>query len=299
MTGNIFNIQRFSTNDGPGIRTVVFFKGCPLSCAWCHNPESKATETELFFDAKKCILCRACESACERGLHKFAGEQHLFSRSSCNLCIKCAAVCPSGALLSCGDTKSSDEISEIVLRDLPFYEQSQGGVTLSGGEPLMQYEFALELLKKLKQNGIHTAIETSGYCRRDLSEINEYVDLWLYDIKLFPVNEHIKFTGKSNETILKNLFLLDGMGAKIILRCPIIPGVNFTEKHLLSIAQLAKKLKNLVSIQFEPYHPLGIEKAAKLGKKQKYESRDFLTKSDLTSLLEDISDNFPVGFEVL
>ena len=156
MTGKIFDIQRFCTNDGPGIRTVVFFKGCSLSCAWCHNPESKQTENEILYNEKSCIQCTLCEAVCPEHQHSFDSAGHIFSRDNCNLCMKCVDACPSGALKACGEEKSADDIVEATLRDRQFYEQSGGGVTLSGGEPLMQFEFALELLKKLKKNGIHT-----------------------------------------------------------------------------------------------------------------------------------------------
>lgn len=299
MTGKIFDIQRFCTNDGPGIRTVVFFKGCSLSCAWCHNPESKQTENEILYNEKSCIQCTLCEAECTEHQHSFDSAGHIFSRDNCNLCMKCVDACPSGALKACGEEKSADDIVEATLRDRQFYEQSGGGVTLSGGEPLMQFEFALELLKKLKKNGIHTAVETSGYCTRDLSEINEYVDLWLYDIKLFPEAEHVKYTGKSNEIILKNLYLLDSLGAKIILRCPIIPDINMNESHFFSIAELAQGLKNVVAINLEPYHPLGIEKAAQLGKRQEYNNERFVNNDDLRSLIDGISNKTKVKLEVL
>ena len=209
--GKIFNIQRFSTSDGPGIRTVVFFMGCPLDCAWCHNPESKT-----------------------------GGEEE----------------------------KTAEEIIDIVLRDMPFYEESGGGLTLSGGEPLMQFDFALSLLKLAKERGVHTAIETCGFTSRDLSKLVPYTDLWLYDIKLFPAEEHVRHTGVTNKHIFENLYLLDCMGANIVLRCPIIPNINMTEEHFDSLGQLANSLKGVTAIHLEPYHPLGISKAQKLGKVQ-------------------------------
>ena len=281
VKGNIFNIQRFSTSDGPGIRTVAFLKGCPLDCAWCHNPESKKSAPEIFFSQDVCIGCKMCETLCEKELHSFTDGCHKYDRSRCSACGKCTELCHSDALRKCGEEKDIDEITKTVLRDLPFYEESGGGVTLSGGEPLMQFDFSLAMLKKAKENGLHTAVETSGYTKRDLSELCRYVDLWLYDIKLFDEEEHIKYTGVSNRVILKNLFYLDSIGAKTVLRCPAIPDVNMNREHFEKIAETANRLKNVTEINIEPYHPLGISKAEQLCKVQGYRNDKFAEKSDV------------------
>ena len=298
MTGKIFNIQRFSTSDGPGIRTTVFFKGCPLSCLWCHNPESHTAKCEIFYDAKKCIGCRLCEKACPNICHKFGEGGHVFVRENCEKCGECAKVCPAKSLEICGEEMSTEKVIETVMRDLPFYEQSGGGLTLSGGEPLAQFDFALELLKKAKENGISTAVETSGFCRRDLADMAKYVDLWLFDIKLFDKDEHEKYTGVSNELIFENLRRLDGFGAKIILRCPIIPDINLKRAHFEKIAELANSLENVIAVNLEPYHPLGISKSNLLGKNPKFENEIFLHKEELLRFADIISAVSDVKVEI-
>ncbi len=287
QTGNIFNIQRFSTSDGPGIRTVVFLKGCPLNCAWCHNPESKNCRRELFYKEGSCIGCGICGEICPLKSHIFSGGTHELIRSSCILCGKCAQICPSGALEMCGENQSVDEVISAILRDAPFYQTSGGGITLSGGEPLLQYEFSLQLLKKAKKHSLHTAIETSGYAQHNLDEISRCVDLWLYDIKLMDEMKHIQYTGVSNRMILDNLHRLSSIGAKIILRCPIIPGVNMNEAHFDAIAALTR-LDGIEQIHIEPYHPLGISKAAQLGKVQAYSNEAFLRKDALLPFVEQL-----------
>lgn len=296
--GTIFNMQRFSTSDGPGIRTVVFLKGCPLNCTWCHNPESKSVSTEIFYSSECCIGCRACEVVCSKSRHNFT-NRHLFERDGCISCRKCVAVCPSHALEACGETKTAAEIIEIVLRDRPFYDTSGGGLTLSGGEPLMQYDFSLFLLRLSKKNGLHTAIETSGFSHKDLTEIHTYTDLWLYDIKLFPEDAHRKYTGVSNEIILKNLHYLDSIGAKIILRCPIIPGINLSLEHFHALAKLSNQLSNVISIHLEPYHPLGISKAKKLNKTQVYENEHFLKRSAIDSFADELRTKTNIEVAIL
>ena len=279
--GTIFHIQRFSTSDGPGIRTVVFLKGCPLNCAWCHNPESQSTANEIFFKKELCIGCEGCAGVCSEGGHIFLEGTHHFDREECVVCGKCAEICCSNALEICGEKKNAEEVLDIVLRDKPFYSESGGGITLSGGEPLMQYDFTILLLKLAKEQGIHTAIETSGFSPRDLTKLHPYTDLWLYDIKLFPDDAHIKYTGVSNKVIFENLYLLDSIGAKIVLRCPIIPNVNMMPAHFESLANLANRLNNVIAIHLEPYHPLGLSKALQLNKKQSYENDEFLAQPAL------------------
>ena len=299
MIGKIFNIQRFSTNDGPGIRTTVFLKGCPLSCIWCHNPESKSINPEIFYDSIKCVNCKECEKICKRNQHIFVSDKHIFLRDNCLLCMECVSKCPVGAFEICGKETTVDEVMAEVLKDTEFYVQSGGGITLSGGEPLLQYEFSLKILKEAKKAGIHTAIETSGYFYKELNEIHQYVDLWLYDIKLISEREHIKYTGVSNKKILENLTYLDSIGEKIILRCPIIPDINFTKEHFGKIVNLANELKSIVAIHLEPYHPLGIDKAIKAGKIQKYNNQEFLSADYILPFANYIRSKTMIDVEIL
>ena len=294
--GTLFNIQRFSTADGPGIRTVVFLKGCNLRCAWCHNPESHSTRSEVLFKPELCIGCGACTLVCAN--HRLEGG-HSFHRAACAGCGKCAQVCATNALELCGDEKTAQQVMDTVLRDIPFYEESGGGLTLSGGEPLLQYEFALELLKLAKAQGLHTAIETCGYTQQDLAALAKYVDLWLYDVKLLSEDAHRRFTGVSNGQILENLRLLDRMGAKLVLRCPILAEVNLTQAHFDGLAQLANSLQNVTAIHLEPYHPLGISKAQQLGKTQGYGQTEFLDPSALTPFAEALRAKTQVDVQIL
>lgn len=282
--GTIFNIQRFSTQDGPGIRTVVFMKGCPLNCSWCHNPESKSTKPEIFFKQDLCIDCGACR-VCEKGCHSF-DPGHNYARLNCSSCGSCTENCPTKALECCGEEMTSEQILQAVLRDKAFYEQSGGGITLSGGEPLLQYDLTLELLRLCKEEGLHTAIETCGFTHQDLSELHKVTDLWLYDVKVLPEEDHIRHTGVSNRQILANLETLSQLGAKIILRCPIIPDVNLCKEHFAQLADLANKLPGVQAIHLEPYHPLGISKSRQLGKEQTFTSEEFLVPDRLEAYAE-------------
>lgn len=262
--GKIFNIQRYCTHDGPGIRTTVFLKGCPLSCAWCHNPESKRTESEIHYIGSRCLGCGACVAVCPAHCHTMENGEHRFERANCTHCKKCVSVCPS-ALTEVGKDVSVEEVIAEVMEDKIFY-RSDGGLTLSGGEPLLQAEFSLALIKRAKENGLTTCIETSGFAPFDVLEgFLPYVDLFLFDYKLTDSELHRKYTGVDNKTILENLFKIDGLGAKTVLRCPIIPGVNDTDEHFLGIASVANRLKNVQKIEIEPAHTIGESKYVQMG----------------------------------
>ena len=246
MNGTIFNIQKFCVNDGPGIRTCVFLKGCPLKCVWCHNPESQSAKSEIMFYADKCIGCGRCKN--------ITAEDKDF-------------VCFNRAKEICGKSISVDEVISEVLKDKIFYDNSGGGITLSGGEPLYQFEFSFELLKKAKERGLHTAVETCGFSTADnIKRIAEYTDLFLYDYKETNSAMHKDFTGVGNEIIISNLKLLNSLNKQIILRCPIIPGYNDRQAHFDGICTVANDLENIVRIEIEPYHPLGENKYLSLGR---------------------------------
>lgn len=260
--GIIFDILRCSVNDGPGLRTVVFLKGCPLKCRWCHNPESQYKEPELLFNYEKCTACGRCAEIC--ACHIFHEGVHEIRREMCTACGKCADACPAGALEIKGRECTADEVLGEVRKDKKFYEKSGGGVTVSGGEPFMQPDFLKEILAKCREEGIHTAIETSGCVSRDvLGQIIPLTDLFLWDYK--ATKDSVFFTGADREKILENLDFAVMMKASIRLRCPIIPGVGDNQEHLAAIAQLSGKY-GLDGVDILPYHNMGVFKSRQLGR---------------------------------
>lgn len=271
MKGRIFDIQRFSIHDGPGIRTTVFLKGCPLRCLWCHNPEGISPKPQLSYLPDKCIGCGECfkvcpEGAFEKGPPVAMGPKAVLDRARCTSCGACAPVCDPKALEMVGLEVSVDEILAIVLRDREYYEHSGGGMTLSGGEPLFQPEFAEALLRAAKQHRLHTVVETSGYAEWKVFEaVRPFVDLFLYDYKETDPALHESFIGKSNQLILENLRKLHAAGAGILLRCPVIPEFNARSEHLDGIAALARELPRLKGVELLPYHRLGRAKLNRFG----------------------------------
>ena len=261
---NVAEIQRFCMHDGPGIRTTVFLKGCPLRCAWCHNPEMQKYGRELLFYQTKCIGCHLCESYCIRGAHSFE-SQHLLNRPLCAACGRCADECPTNALAICGKEYTVKEILSEIEKDRAFFGE-KGGVTLSGGEPLSQGESVIDLLRVCKESGLSTAVETCGYAdeQRILSAV-PYVDLFLWDVKDTDGERHKKYTGVSNERILNNLILADANGAKTRLRCILINGINTTDEHYRSVANIASSLANCEGVEWIPYHAYSGAKATFIG----------------------------------
>ncbi|MBU3113265.1 glycyl-radical enzyme activating protein [Clostridium lacusfryxellense] len=256
--GNIFDIQRFSLYDGPGIRTTVFLKGCPLRCIWCHNPESWHLKSQLMFNKEKCTNCGECSLVCPTGAQIMKNNIHEFLQQKCNKSFKCVDVCSYGALKISGLEKDVQAVMKEVAADITYYDNSGGGLTISGGEPTVQWEFTLELLKVAKQMNIHTAIETCGFGQQEVfNKIRNYTDLFLFDIKDTGSARHEKLTGVSNIKILKNLDFLYNQGSEIILRCPMIPGINDTTEHLRGISALSRKYPNLKGIEILPYHDMG------------------------------------------
>ena len=278
-TAIVFDIEKFAVHDGPGIRTVVFLKGCPLRCLWCHNPESQAFDPELFFDASKCMFCGSCVAPCPQSCHSVKDAQHDFDRKQCLSCGLCAKSCPTEALQLVGERMSVAEVMHEVMKDKLFYEHSGGGITLSGGEPLAHFEFTASLLRAAKEAGLHTAIETCGFAPwKQIQSLLSLVDLWLWDVKATP-EKHKKLTGVSAEPILANLEKLNQAGASIILRCPLVPGVNDSDDDLRHIAALANGHPQIQRIDLEPYHPLGEGKCLKLGRNYFFRS-GFASESD-------------------
>ena len=257
MTGLVTKISRFCIQDGPGIRTTVFLKGCPLSCQWCHNPETINPSPELLYDREKCNLCMLCEGVCPTHCHSFEHGKHKINLLNCSACGKCT-VCPQKALSISGVEMSSEEILKEVLKDSSFYETSGGGVTLSGGEPFFQACFCGEILKALKENGIHSCVETSGCI--DLSvmpELLELIDLVLLDYKHSNQQLLSEFTGESQEILNQNLEYLNRIKKPTILRCPIIPGVNDNKEHFDGIINVMQSHDNIIEVNLLPYHSLG------------------------------------------
>ncbi len=261
MDGTVFNIQRFCDSDGPGIRTAVFFKGCPLSCKWCHNPESQSPRLQIAYSEKKCISCGICASVCKSGCHKIINGEHVFDRQNCIACMKCVDACPS-ALTRTGCKITSDKLTDIIAEDEDFYKTSGGGVTFSGGEVYLQHGFLLEVLKKCKARHFHTCIETSGFTEwKNIEKTLPYTDMFLYDWKISDTALHKQYTGVGNETILDNLKRLSECGVQTVLRCPVICGVNDNEAHFARIAELAETLDNITHIEILPYHDTYSQKA--------------------------------------
>jgi pyruvate formate lyase activating enzyme len=263
-TGTILNIQKFSIHDGPGIRTTVFLKGCPLNCMWCHNPESKNKNRELMFWSDRCINCGDCAKSCTTSAIIDSGQNMRFNFKKCTKCGKCAEVCPGNAIEVIGKTESVENVIAEIKKDIVFYNESGGGVTFSGGEALHQIDFLEKLLISAKQYGIHTAIDTSGYALTcDILKIISNVDLFLYDIKHMDNDVHLKLTGVSNKLILKNLKIISSFGKKVWIRIPILPGLNDDLSNIEATCLYLKSL-DLSEVFILPYTKLAEDKHQRL-----------------------------------
>ena len=266
MKANIFNIQKFSIHDGPGIRTTVFFKGCPLNCIWCHNPESQNSEKEVLYDKNKCTLCGNCMKTCQNNAIEIKNNDLKINVDKCTFCGECIVCCINGARQIAGKEYTVDEVMKEVLKDRVFYKNSKGGVTLSGGEPLIYAGFVEELLINLKKENIHTAVDTCGAVDFNVLErISRYSDLFLYDLKSTDNEKHILYTGVSNINIIDNLIKLSKIHNNINLRLPLIDGINTDEDNIIEIIKLIKNT-NIKKINLLPYHDIAMHKYEKLGR---------------------------------
>lgn len=274
MLGTVFNIQRFSLFDGPGVRTVVFLKGCPLRCIWCHNPEGIKREPQIMFNSMRCIACGECVEACPRHQHFIREGLHGFIREGCEGCGKCAKVCPTEAVSIAGKLMDTEAVMAEVMRDASLYKESGGGVTLSGGEPLYQGEFAVSVLRAAKEQGITTCVETCGQAKRDVViEAAKYTDDFYFDYKATGDEMHKKLCGVPQTVILENLALLCELGARVTLRCPIVEGENEFPEHIKGIGEVAGKYSCIGEVHLEPYHRLGVSKSEKLGENAAYDGK--------------------------
>jgi len=298
MEGLVFDIQRFSLFDGPGIRTAVFLKGCPLDCLWCHNPESKSGCPEILYASEKCVLCGQCQAACPQRCHRVDPAAHLLDRQACTQCGLCAKACPFGALSIIGRRTTVAQALEEALRDRAFYAASGGGVTLSGGEPLSQPAFSLAFLREAKALGLHTCVETSGFAPFDrLDALAGHTDLFLYDWKESDSVRHRRWTGAPNERIRENLLLLDRRGAQIVLRCPVVPGYNDTQAHFAGIAGLAGQLRGIRKIQIMAYHAMGGCKHERLGRANPLPSLPTTARETAAGYVERLRSLTPIPVE--
>lgn len=275
----ISNIQRFSVDDGPGIRTTVFLKGCNLRCRWCHNPENISSKPVLQFKKDVCISCGKCLQVCENKVHQKVGQEHIIKREYCLACGKCTQTCVSKALTIIGRKEGIELLLAELLKDRAYYEKSGGGVTFSGGEPMLQYQSLLPMLKLCKENGLHTAVDTAGAVPYEYFEkILPYTDVFLYDLKCISSGIHKKYTGVDNKEILSNLERLSKDGARIILRTPLIEGVNTDEKEIKAMAEFISDLKGVELYEPLPYHDYGIGKYELIG--MEADQEDFKTPTE-------------------
>lgn len=265
-TGIVFNIQRYSIDDGPGIRTTVFLKGCPLSCVWCSNPESQNTEPELMHRDSLCKRCYRCVATCPLGAVTVGPDGIVIDRDVCDACGECVETCPHGAMRIAGEEMTVEQVFDVVRRDADFYRDSGGGVTISGGEALLQPDFTLALLKRFREAGFHTCLDTAGAGDlEDLRRIIPYVDLFYFDIKHLDPEMHRAMTGGSNTKILRNFEEVAASGVPLVVRVPVVPGFNDNISDIAAIAELVAVVAPHADVHLLPYHRYGQQKYAMLG----------------------------------
>jgi pyruvate formate lyase activating enzyme len=288
IAGNIFDVQRFSIHDGPGIRTVVFFKGCPLHCPWCSNPESQNSTPELLYSRSRCLRCGSCVSVCPEEALALADDGVIIERSRCVPCDECSQACPSGVLRLAGRRVTAAEVLDEVARDSIFYQHSGGGMTLSGGEPLVQPDFALALLEGARALGFHSAVETNGLTSPEIiRRVLSQTDLILYDIKHMHSARHRAATGETNTAILENARLAATLGSEMMIRVPVIPGFNDDLSQITAIGKFAREL-GISELHLLPYHRYGITKYASLGRAYTLSEANAPTQSQMDSFRDEL-----------
>lgn len=272
----VFDIQKFALHDGPGIRTTIFLKGCPLNCVWCHNPESKKSMPQLAFLEKDCVLCGGCQTVCGQGVHEITEKRHMVYYGRCTGCGECEKACFNHAVKIYGKKMAIEEILETVLKDKDFFIRSGGGLTVSGGEPMLQFDGLFHMLKEAKENDLHVCLDTCGYADTGKYEkIAPYVDLFLFDYKVTDKKKHKLYTGVDNDIILTNLDYLCRNGRQVYLRCPVIPGINDDDAHFCRIAELSRKYENIVQVNLMMYHDMAKGKSEQIG--EVYQLKDLKT----------------------
>jgi pyruvate formate lyase activating enzyme len=281
--GIVFNIQKFSIHDGPGVRTTVFLKGCPLRCAWCANPESQISKLQIMYDKQKCLHCGKCIQICPEHAITVGNNQNIHvDFGKCKGCLSCVHTCSGRALTSEGDKKSVDEVYEECMKDIDFYEESDGGVTISGGEGMVQPDFTEALIRKLKESGVHTAIETTGCVSSEIFQrLAPQFDLLLFDVKHYDPIQHQAGTGVRNEQIIENLTWAYTQGISILPRIPVIPGFNDKPEDAAGIAALLNNI-GLKRVQLLPFHQMGERKYEFLNREYTLTGVKALHPEDLT-----------------
>lgn len=300
VDGFIFDIQRFSLNDGPGIRTTVFFKGCPLHCLWCSNPESQRRGQELLYYRDRCVACHRCVDACSNR----ANTAHetgtvVLDRAACHTCGECVRVCPAGARVISGSRVSVKEILHVVQSDSLFYRNSGGGVTFSGGEPLLQAEFILETVRELKKWGIHCVLDTSGYGSWEhLEPVLGFIDLLYWDVKCLNQEKHLALTGVSNDLIITNLEKTLRLGKKVVLRLPLVPGCNDSVEDMRQTGRFLREL-GFTQVDVLPYHNLGISKYKALDISYGLASVQLYTREALERVIAPLTQEYGVSVRIV